>query len=554
MSTDRAGDVERPVITAAESARYHALDRVRASAMLLGVVYHTLLFRLFTAGPPMGPSSGASKWPGDWLHSFRMPLFFLISGFFGRMMLEKYGTREFLRRRWTRIGLPLVIGMFTFGPLYLWTRDLTSRGPGSGPPPMGAPGRLFSPLPPGEGPGVRGAASPVAWKGARKDATRPTTPLTPALSRREREAEKTAGVMNEKVSVGQPSGRGAGGEGRRLTSDLRTGSNDGHPTVDAPHPAPLPEGEGARRGDPRDRSMSAVPGFRPGGPPPFGMTGGGLASRLFGPYTRYVQLNHLWFLWYLLLFVTAAPFLAKGLSLVARRPPDEETDGLGLRVVRLGLAPALLAAVSLPALLMTSSPFGWFLGLAPAIFRAFPDFLLHLDPDMAFYFLYFLAGWWLHRDRAALPILARAWLPNLLLGLGAFAVAMNLEGDYGNRSATPDHGSMRVLAYACYCVGSASTSFGFLGVFLRYLDSPSRTWRYLADTALWVYLIHQPLVLIGLAACRPLNLPWWALTAVVSTSSVAVALLLYEAIVRPTPLVRLFGPSNARRRDGTGVS
>jgi peptidoglycan/LPS O-acetylase OafA/YrhL len=87
-------------------------------------------------------------------------------------------------------------------------------------------------------------------------------------------------------------------------------------------------------------------------------------------------------------------------------------------------------------------------------------------------------------------------------------------------------------------------------MFLRYLDRPSRTWRYLADTALWVYLIHQPLVIIALALFRPLHLTWWAQTAAVSTVSVAAALLLYEAIVRPTPLVQWFGPASLRR---TGV-
>ena len=75
---------------------------------------------------------------------------------------------------------------------------------------------------------------------------------------------------------------------------------------------------------------------------------------------------------------------------------------------------------------------------------------------------------------------------------GAYADAG--PGDAGIRP-------VRVVAYALYCLGSASTAFAFLGFFLRYFDRPSRAWRYLADTALWVYLVHQPLVLIGLALC-----------------------------------------------------
>ena len=63
---------------------YHALDSVRAVAMLLGVVYHSLLFRMMVGGPPPGSigMSSAANWFEQWLHGFRMPVFFLISGFF----------------------------------------------------------------------------------------------------------------------------------------------------------------------------------------------------------------------------------------------------------------------------------------------------------------------------------------------------------------------------------------------------------------------------------------------------------------------------------------
>ena len=128
----RALDGDRGMTDALEPSRYHALDRVRALAMLLGVVYHTMIFRMFTGGGfpgSMGRPDG-SKLLGDWMHSFRMPLFFLIAGFFGRMMRDKYGTT----------GVPpspildgsacrLLIGIFTFGPAYVLTRELISSPP-----------------------------------------------------------------------------------------------------------------------------------------------------------------------------------------------------------------------------------------------------------------------------------------------------------------------------------------------------------------------------------------------------------------------------------------
>jgi peptidoglycan/LPS O-acetylase OafA/YrhL len=46
-------------------------------------------------------------------HMFRMSLFFLIAGFFGRMLLERRGPRGFVRDRAKRILLPLVLGIPT---------------------------------------------------------------------------------------------------------------------------------------------------------------------------------------------------------------------------------------------------------------------------------------------------------------------------------------------------------------------------------------------------------------------------------------------------------
>ena len=125
--------------------RYHALDSVRGVAMLLGVVFHALMFRMFAGDAPPGlpgmgmGGTGASRYFQDWLHSFRMPLFFLISGFFARMMFKKYGLKRYLLKRWQRLGVCLVVSMFTFVPIYVFTRDAVSSGP-PGLPPMGPPG------------------------------------------------------------------------------------------------------------------------------------------------------------------------------------------------------------------------------------------------------------------------------------------------------------------------------------------------------------------------------------------------------------------------------
>jgi len=481
----------RPV----ESPRHHALDRLRATAMLLGVVYHTLMFRMFFAGPPLGPMGltrgGADRYLQDWLHSFRMPLFFLISGFFGRMMLGKYGTRRYFQKRWSRIGVPLVVGLFTFGPAYILTRDALAPMPGPGGPPragaFGPSGGEMTPPPPGFVP--------------------------PPLARFDEDADGSLSDAEWKKA--------------RASFDR---------TPDSTPPLGLPPGGPGR-------------GFRPGGPMPgpFGGPDGGLSERLFGPSARLFHLNHLWFLWYLLVFVTVAPLVSGLLGRLLARGSSGTVDRLGVRLIRSGFAPVALGIASAPALMLTSGPFGWSLGMPASIFRGFPDFLLHLDAVMPFYFLFFLAGWWLHCEREALPSLARGWLPYLLLGTLAFAASTWLSDTYARRTGLPHYALLRWGGYTLYCVASAATGFALLGFFQKYFDKPSSTWRYLADTALWVYMVHQPLVIVGLYWLAPYRSPWWAQMVGVTLFASAAALLLYEAVVRPTFLIHLFGPATPRR-------
>lgn len=51
------------------------------------------------------------------IHGFRMPLFFLMAGFFAQMTFHRYGTILFLRKRAFRIGIPFLISCYTVVPL-----------------------------------------------------------------------------------------------------------------------------------------------------------------------------------------------------------------------------------------------------------------------------------------------------------------------------------------------------------------------------------------------------------------------------------------------------
>ena len=102
--------------TAGESVRrYHSLDGLRAVMMLLGLVLHAAI------------SYGAFPYRDAWpfkdrstlplfdilvftIHIFRMPVFYVMAGFFAAMLHLRRGPGGLVRNRATRILVPFVVG------------------------------------------------------------------------------------------------------------------------------------------------------------------------------------------------------------------------------------------------------------------------------------------------------------------------------------------------------------------------------------------------------------------------------------------------------------
>ena len=306
-------------------------------------------------------------------------------------------------------------------------------------------------------------------------------------------------------------------------------------TTSSPPAAQMPPGRGG------------MPGMPPGGPG--GMFGppGPVSSWIFGSSARLFTLSHLWFLWYLIVFATVSPILAMTMDWAVSRTAPMTVDRIGATAIHWQIMPLLLGLISLPSLLLTRSMFGWSLGFASGIGRGFPDFLWHLEIDMPFYGTYFLVGWLLHRMRANLPAVAAGWWINLAIGLSSFVGANTLSRFYAMQTSLPNYGVLRLVGYGLYAIGAAYLAWGFLGTFQRFLDRPSAIGRYLADTALWVYLAHQALLFPFLAWLAPFKLSWWIHGSLATGMTIAASLLLFESIVRPTPLMDLFGPARAGR-------
>lgn len=104
--------------TPPQIARRHDLDALRAIAMLLGIVLHAAL-SFFPSLWPVQDSqqSGFFAVLVNMLHGFRMPIFFMMSGFFTAMLWRKRGLKSLLWHRFVRIFVPFVLFVVTIIPL-----------------------------------------------------------------------------------------------------------------------------------------------------------------------------------------------------------------------------------------------------------------------------------------------------------------------------------------------------------------------------------------------------------------------------------------------------
>lgn len=111
------------------SARYHAFDALRGSMMLLGVALHSAA--AYSTFPDVWwlKDPRTSRWADLfllWIHAFRLPVFFVMSGFFAAMLVERRGVRGFLRNRAARLLAPFLLGMAAMFPflklssVYAW--------------------------------------------------------------------------------------------------------------------------------------------------------------------------------------------------------------------------------------------------------------------------------------------------------------------------------------------------------------------------------------------------------------------------------------------------
>jgi len=512
------------------SVRRGDLDALRGFAMVLGIALHATLAYFPVPWPVQDPAQAR---PLGLLfaliHGFRMPLFFMLSGFFTMLVLRRRGLAGLLRQRALRILLPLAIAMVTIVPLdravMAWAVRQSTAATAARNPLVGSilAGDLAtvrralvagsSPTAPDPQSGVTplalaamagdvGIVTTLLDAGAASDVRNRdgSTPLHAAaflgqadvvellLVRgadpvpRDRLGKTPLEALAAPPELATVVGRFLGLEDRD-EADLEAGRDRIRREL-----APLTPEVGRRSGSARfkDRYRAAL------ATPRWSFTIAGRSWQVF----QSGIFDHLWFLWYLCWLVAAF-----ALAEIAGVGPTGR--------FRWWLVPASC----LPFSLMWS-PFG-------------PDTATGLLPVphlLMFYGCFFWFGAATYAAEGAETPLGRRWPVVLPLAVAVlFPTAIATIGD-------------RAVATILQPVFAWAMSLGLVGLFRRCFARERPAVRWLSDASYWMYLVHLPMVIVSQAALRDFAWPAVAKFVVVVVVVVAAALVTYRWCVRFTPI------------------
>ncbi|MFO0888670.1 MAG: acyltransferase family protein [Isosphaeraceae bacterium] len=549
-TTDAPGTIGPASLT---DPRRHDLDAVRAFAMLLGIGLHASMS--FAPLPWVVQDSRQIPLFGVLMaviHGFRMPLFFLVSGFFTAMLWRRRGLHAMLRQRATRILLPLLLGLVTIIPL-MNVVSIWAASSGSGPFNTDD-GTLIAAVRLGD----RAAVERRLQDGADVKAVDPglgVPPLAWAALRGDRDI--AALLIDRGADVNARSGDGStplqsaaflghADVAELLVergADVRSRDNRGNGPIEATKAdweltqylagglLRLPLGEEAEieQGRARIRELIgrqpalASSGVATDGRPETGPAGGLMAAYRGMVFSERLRIplggssfhlvetpvfHHLWFLWFLCWLVPAFALLAWTAERWGWRRPSPRWILSPLRFC--WLVPLTL----LPEAFMGYGDLHFGADTATGLLLP-PHLLLYYGIFFGFGALYYDAG----DDEGRL---GRRW--GLLLSAAIlFILPVAL--------ATMTSHLFTALPQVLY---TWAMCFGVMGLFRRVLRKESFAVRYVSDSSYWLYLTHLPLVIAAQAVVR--DWPWPPLVkfALITTVVTAILLISYQLLVRYT--------------------
>jgi hypothetical protein len=510
--------------------------------MLLGIVLHGMMS--FIEFPPgvwpaldVRHNTPVYEFALHSMHGFRMPLFFMMSGFFTALLWKRRGMGKLIAHRVKRILLPLVVAWFVVWPalilvgmiagdnqINVW--EAASKGnveqvkqylaaggdiearfhlpgvPGSGGTPLhiaAAAGRVEV---------IEFLLEHGADVNAVAQDTNRGAPLHWAVFSKQLRSVKILVAAGADITATDANGYTAHDLARSAASTDQTSAAI----------AALLESQGATVRDIEvEKTSTPLPQI----------LGLSILLLCFAPLFA-----HLWFLWHLV-------WLIVGFVIVV---------GLGQL---LGWKPLPSRAVTMPYCLLWLVPLTLFAQLC--MVQTFgPDTsagLIPWPPVFIYYAIFFGFGAVLYGNPDAEQRAGRHWIVLLLVGLVTLPIgvwmmetragtdmltlvdfdAQTLEFPWSDLNLT-----RHFLASLCAVVYCWSMIFCLMGIFRKCFSAENAWVRYISDSAYWLYLAHLPLIQLIQVLVRDWNAPSVLKLGVICAITLAVLLVIYEYGVRYT--------------------
>lgn len=536
--------------------------------MLLGIVLHATLAYI---GIP---------WPGrddhqlgnfgllvPVIHGFRMPLFFLLSGFFTALLFQRRGLDGLIRNRLQRIALPLIIGCATIVPA-VWGVLIISDMFHPKPAALTVTDELKENIWLASRTGDLDSIDHYLQEGIDPDTLDPlqgNPPIAWALFGDQpravehllaRGADPNAKYRDQYTPLHTAAFLGRSESAEML---LKAGAE-----VNAEHPSggrPV-DGLDADRGVTeficrllqidedfedirRDREVirklfvqanaesSRVPQNR-------------AAKLLRWTLFEFPAFHHLWFLWFLI-------WMVAGFSAVVSLRAPLHACGLRVTLPERVIASPICLLVLIPLTLVFQV---WMHPLnaggegggefGPATSTG----LIPMPAVFGFYAVFFGFGALLYTVPRAIDRISRWWPAMLVAAVASGALGII----FTMRMPISEHwlasGEQRAfVSQTCQVLYAWLMTFGLIGLFQSVL-STHRPWvRYLSDSSYWLYLAHLPLIMLGQTALNYWEAPALPKVLILTLGTTAGLLAFYQLVVRHTLIGKtLNGPRPAKMK------
>lgn len=560
--------------------RRHDLDALRAIAMLLGIGLHgSLAYVTFRFWPVYdGQHHAFFDTFNAAVHGFRMPLFFMISGFFTAMLWRKRGLSSLIKHRAKRILLPLLIFLIPVQLLLTAVIGIAAKDNGqhsdqglsqvdlwsaaksndiealkrhlaneeainNGDPEYGIPALNWAALN-----GSTEAARLLIERGAdvnvrTEDGSVPLghaaftgradivalliekgAELNPVNSYQSTPLDASQAdwglVQLIAGTLGLQVDRERVEAGQKVAADLLR-ANGGKWKRDL-------AGETVARANTSEGDENRERG---------GITDAYLSLTDWQGFREFQIFGYLWFLWFLCILIISFAVFAR-IAAVRKWPGPPRW---------LFLSPLLLVWL-VPVTMIPQ----WLHGLRMPGFG--PDTSMGLFPMphiVLLYAVFFYFGVLYFDCDDEKGKLGRFWgltLPVALLVV--FPLGMALSFSPGSAWITkwlPSSG-VRLLAVLMQALYPWLMIFGLIGLFRKICSRENKVVRYISDSSYWLYIAHLPLIVIAQYLVKPLDLPAFAKFGIVCAGVTGILLISYDLMIRYTWIGSLLNGKRERPR------